>query len=122
MFALTIMAVGVLAAFSSQVGSIDLLRTARENDAAMTQLRAAMEDVLAVAPPIIPTTYANGSVLAKPGFDYNPMALLDFRIRVEYPGMVGVVAPDPLPIRLTATWTDFQGRELTLFLATAVVR
>jgi len=122
MFALTIMAVGVLAAFSSQVGSVDLLRSSRENDSAMTQLRAAMEDVLSVPPANLPTTYINGSVLAKPEFNYNPLGLSNFQIRVEYPGVALPFVPDPLEVRLIATWDDFQGRDREGRLSTVVVR
>lgn len=122
MFALTVMAVGVLAAYSGQVGSVDLLRATREEDAAMVQLRAGMELVLAEPTNNIITAFANGSQLAVDGWDFNPMNLDGFELRVQYPGLGGGAVPDPLPIVLTATWNDFRGRPRSQTLSTMVSR
>jgi type II secretory pathway pseudopilin PulG len=122
MFALTIMAVGVFAAFSGQVGSIDLLRATRENDAAMLQLRGAMEEVLSRPTGSLTMAFPNGAVMAVPGKDLNPLALDAFEIRVRYPSMVGGVTPDPFEVRLDASWNDFRGRPRSESLSTMVKR
>lgn len=120
MFALTVMAVGVLAAYSGQVGSVDLLRATRETDAAMVQLRAAMEVVLTRPPNEIMKDFPDGSQLASGAWDFNPMNLDAYQVTVDYPGIGAGDAPDVLPIVLTATWNDFRGRPREQSLATLV--
>ncbi len=101
MFALTIMAVGVMAAFMSQMGSMSLMRTAEEQEVVLTDLQACVEEMLSL----------------------NPEDLLrDERIVATYPDYTGGSVPDPLVIRLTASWTDFEGHPRTMDLVTAVTR
>jgi prepilin-type N-terminal cleavage/methylation domain-containing protein len=122
MFALTVLAVGVLAAFSSQVGSVDLLRSTREQDAAMLQMRAALEALLALQHAAIPV---EGSPFeAGVAIDgYNAHGLSDFVLVAEYPGYaLGGDIPDPLEVVLTSTWRDFSQRERSLRLSTMVIR
>ncbi len=122
MFALTVLAIGVMAAFSSQVGSVDLLRSSREQDAAMLQMRAALEAILALQHASIPVA---GSPFesGQPIDGYNAHGLSDFVLVAEYPGYtLGGDIPDPLEVVLTGTWLDFSQRERSLRLSTMVTR
>lgn len=121
MFALTIMAVGVMAAFMSQMGSMSLMRTAEEQEIILTDLQACVEEMLSLNPedlPLSKSDYTDGDSIA----DYEDLHLRDERIVATYPDFGGGDVPDPLVIRLTASWTDFEGHPRTMDLVTAVTR
>ncbi len=121
MFALTIMAVGVMAAFMSQMGSMSLMRTAEEQEVVLTDLQACVEEMLSLNPEDLPLTssdYTEGQSIAA----FEDLHLRDERIVATYPDYTGGSVPDPLVIRLTASWTDFEGHPRTMDLVTAVTR
>jgi len=113
------MAVGILliasmGAFTSQVTSMNLMNTSRETNIAMAELQAAMERVLAEPASQLPDHDDYGHEMAIVAFA--DRQLTDETMVVSYPGYAGGVAPDPLPIELTVTWSDFQGRQRSLQL------
>ena len=119
MFALTIMSVGVMAAFMSQMGSMSLMRTAEEQEIILTDLQACVEEMLSLNPedlPLSSSDYTDGEPIAA----YEELHLRGQRIVATYPEFSGVVVPDPLVIRLSASWTDFEGQPRTMSLVTAV--
>lgn len=121
MFALTIMAVGVMAAFMSQMGSMSLMRTAEEQEIILTDLQACVEEMLSLNPedlPLSSSEYTDGESIAA----YEELNLRDERIVATYPEFTGGDVPDPLVVRLTASWTDFDGHPRTMDLVTAVTR
>ncbi|MHC4376080.1 MAG: type IV pilus modification PilV family protein [Planctomycetota bacterium] len=121
MFALTIMAVGVMAAFMSQMGSMSLMRTAEEQEIILTDLQTCVEEMLSLNPedlPLSSSEYTDGESIAA----YEELHLRDERIVATYPEFTGGDVPDPLVIRLSASWTDFDGHPRSLDLVTAVTR
>ncbi|MEZ5976837.1 MAG: prepilin-type N-terminal cleavage/methylation domain-containing protein [Planctomycetota bacterium] len=121
MFAMTILTVGVMAAFSSQIGSAGLMRTSRETQTAVADLRAAMEDLLTRTPDFL-VEHANSPY--RPGESvaaYEDLHLSEQRIVASYPEYTaGDDVPDPLAVVLTCTWEDFEGRERSLALRTVL--
>lgn len=123
MFAMSILTVGVMASFSSQVGSMELMRSSRETQTATADLRAAMEDLLTRTPDFL---VEHASSPYKPGESvaaFDDLHLSDQRIVATYPNWEeGDAAPDPLQIVLTCTWSDYEGRERELVLRTVLSR
>ena len=117
MIGLGVLLVAVLGALGSQLVSNDLMQNTRETDAATTDLQAAMEQVLLLAPaqiPIAGSDFQSGQPIA----DFERLHLKNERIIATYPGYtVGLPVPDPLQIVLTATWTDFRGRPRSMRIA-----
>ena len=110
----------MLAAVASHVSSYNLLRTSSETNAAMADLRGAMEEVLTLNVslanlPLAGSPFENGQPVAK----FANRSLANENIVATYPGYVaGVPVPDPLQIVLTITWNDFVGRPRTMSVAT----
>jgi prepilin-type N-terminal cleavage/methylation domain-containing protein len=109
MIAIVVLLVAVLGTFTSQLKARDLIRTSRETQIAMADLQSAMERIL-LRPvdqiPIATSLYAHDQSIAA----YEDLHLPDQRIVATYPGYTGGDVPDPLPIVLTMTWSDAQGR------------
>ena len=121
MVAIGVLLIASMAAFSSQLASLNLMKTSRETDLAMADLQAAMEQVLAQTPSGLPTSddYPHGGNVA----DFDSRNLDAEQIVVTYPGYVaGGDVPDPLPILLTISWNDFQGRPRQLQLSSMTVQ
>lgn len=120
MFATGVLFVTMMAAVSSQVVSLGLVRTARENNAAIGELAAAMEEVLATQIDSIPMAnrYPEGNAIA--GFEER--RLRDERIVPDYPNHVAGPVPDVLEIVLTLTYTDWAGRPAQMRLASMKAR
>jgi len=117
--AIGVLLVAVLASFSSQLTSLNLMGTSRETNVAMTDLRTAMEDVMAVHVTNIPLQFPEGAPMGA----YTDANLTNERIVPSYPGLTtNPEAADPLNIVLTITWNDFRGRPRTLELATMKTR
>lgn len=120
MFAMSILTVGVMAAFSSQVGSMELMRSSRETQTASADLRAAMEDLLTRTPEFL-VGHPNSPF--RPGIpvaQYDGLHLSDESIVATYPNYAGDTVPDILQVQLICTWTDYEGRERELQLITAL--
>ena len=109
--------VAVLTTFRTQIAAENLLRTTRETDAATSDLQAAMEQILLRSPdqiPIAGSPYAANQPIAS----FVDLHLRNERIVPTYAGYVsGAVVPDPLPILLTISWTDYRGRARSMRLA-----
>lgn len=118
MIAVVILAVGVLSAFHGQVSSLNLLRSARERNTAMSDLEACMEAILSEPLLDIPTTFPPGASV--PAFD--GLNLPAQQLVPTYPGFAGGPVPEPLEIRLTATWNDWRGRPQAVRLASVRTR
>lgn len=117
MVGISVMMIGVLGALVSQVASANLLRTSKETNRAVLDLRAVMDQVLVMPAGTIPvagSVYADNAVITA----YNGLHLKDEQITVDYPGYVaGGAVPNPLTIVLTINWTDYAGRARTLTLS-----
>ena len=70
--------------------------------------RILVEDVDDLVDPVGP--YPNGQDIAL----FNSLNLGDERIRVSYPNLPAMGIPDVLEIRLTLTWTSFNGQQRIL--------
>lgn len=115
---LTVLLTAVLAAMRTQLSSVDLIRTRHETALAAADLRTAVEGILRLPASSIPLAggpYAPDQPIA----EFDGLHLNGQSIVPSYPGYVpGGPIPDPLPIVLTLTWTDYAGRTRTLRLAT----
>lgn len=119
MIAITVLLVAVMSAVSSQVTSVNLLRTNQESNAAMTDLETAIEGILLDAIDDIPVNNPDGQALAQ----FNNLNLANEAIVVTYPNLVvGAPVPDPLEIVVNMTWNDWRGRPRALQLATMKAR
>jgi len=118
MFGTLVLAISLLAAFSSQVLSLNLVRTSRDVNTATSELTAALEEVITPSIDAIPTTYAPNTAIAK----FAGRALRDESIVVAYPNFAGGAVPNPLEVVVTITWTAWNGRPATLSLATMKAR
>jgi len=114
MVAIGVMLVAVVGSFASQMASVNLMRTSRETNVAMMDLQAAMDRILLTPHLGIPAAFANGQPIAA----FDDLHLPDQSIVVTYPGFAGGTTPNVLQISLLMTWTDFQGRQRSLSLAT----
>jgi prepilin-type N-terminal cleavage/methylation domain-containing protein len=121
MLAVSVMLIAIMAAFSSQLSSMNLLRASRESNTAMTDLQTAMEEVLLQPIDNIPAAgfYPSGQPIAA----YTNLNLPTETITPTYPTFGGLgPVPDPLEIVLTMTWQDWRGRPMTAQLATVKAR
>ena len=118
MFSLTILSIGVMAAFSGQMNSLNLVSSSEETRFAMMDLQSAMETILSLEPDTIVEDYPEGEAIGQ----YAELHLTDQVIVPDFPEWSGGFVPDTLEVVLTCTWTDFEGRQRSLSLASAVVR
>lgn len=122
MFATGVIMAAMMAAFASQVCSVNLLKCSRETEAALADLRSAMDELLTQSTVDLPGTgglYTDDAPIA----EFTGLNLRDELIVVDYPGYAaGGSIPDPLPIVLTCTWSDFRGRPRSLSLASMKVQ
>ncbi|MFT5049036.1 MAG: prepilin-type N-terminal cleavage/methylation domain-containing protein [Chlamydiales bacterium] len=114
MVAIGILLVASMGALTSQVTSMNLIKTSRETNIAMAELQAAMERVLAEPAQQLPIHTEYGEGVSIPAF--MDRHLQDENVVVTYPGYVGGDVPDPLPVQLTIRWSDFHGRPRSLLL------
>jgi len=119
MVAASVLLIAVMAALTSQLSSMNLVRASRESNTAMTDLQTAMEEVLFDPIDQIPLLHPGGQALP----NYTNLNLTNQTIVATYPtyGGAGPV-PDPLEIVLTMTWLDWRGRPMTARLATVKAR
>ncbi|MCE9595894.1 MAG: type II secretion system GspH family protein [Planctomycetes bacterium] len=118
---MTVMLVAVMTTMASQLVALDLVKSLREQNAAMSDLQSAMDEVQLLPPddiPIATSLYADGQPIAA----YTNLHLPNQTITPDYPGFAGATIPDPLPIVLTCAWTDWKGRQRTMRLNSAVTR
>lgn len=118
MFAMTILSIGVMAAFSGQMNSMSLIESSDETRLAVMDLRAAMETLIARGPDDCVDQYPPG----QPIDTFDSLHLIDQSIVANYPGYLGGSVPDVLEVELVCTWTDFEGRRRMLDLESAIVR
>jgi prepilin-type N-terminal cleavage/methylation domain-containing protein len=116
MISVAVLVVAVLGTFATQLSSSNVMRTSRETNAAMMDLRSAMDfllvadfDDLAAAG----TDFADGAQIAA----FTDLHLANEAITVDYPNFAGGAVPDPLQVVVTVTWTDFGGRDRSLSLS-----
>lgn len=121
MISIIVLLVAVLATFTSQLKSRELLQTSRETGIAMADLQSAMEQIL-LRPvdqiPIAGSLYADDQPIAA----FTNLHLANEVITADYPGFAGGAVPDPLQISLTITWTDPRGRPRTKSLRSMKTR
>lgn len=118
MYGTVVLMVCLLAAFTSQLLSLNLMRQARDVNTAASELSAAIEEVTAPAVDEIPTTYPPGAAIPR----YEARALRDERVVVTYPNFVGGTLPSPLEIRVTINWTGWNGSPGSLSYSTMKTR
>jgi hypothetical protein len=122
MFALSILAVAIGAAFSGQLGSSNLLKTSAESRIALQDLRTAAEAILASPTPedlpLAGSPYQAGIPVAA----FEGLHLRDQRLVVTYPNFNGGSVPNTLHVLMTMTWTDADGTPRLQDLLTAVTR
>jgi len=119
MIAISVLMIAVLSAVSSQVTSVNLLRTNRESNAAMTDLERAMEALL-LEETLDEIVANNPAGVPLPAFA--GLNLPNETVIPTYPGVVGGVVTDPLEIVVNMTWSDWRGRQRSLQLATMRAR
>lgn len=118
---MTVLLVAVMTTMASQLVALDLVKSLREQNAAMGDLQSAMNEIQLLPPddiPIATSLYADG----QPIDAYTDRNLPSETIVPDYPGFAGGAVPDPLQIVLTCAWTDWKGRGRTLQLSSAVTR
>lgn len=120
LFATSVLFVTMLAAVSSQIASIGLMRTARDNHLAISELSAAMEEILATPIDAIPTAtrYPEGQSIAT----YDARRLRDERIVPDYPNHAGGAVPNALHVVLEINYTNWAGRAGRMRLASIKAR
>jgi len=118
MYGTVVLMVCLLAAFTSQLLSLNLMRQASDMNTAASELTAAIEEVTVSAVDEIPGDFPAGAAIA----GYEGRALRDERVVVTYPNFVGVDIPTPLEIRVTITWTGWNGRPASLSYSTMKTR
>jgi prepilin-type N-terminal cleavage/methylation domain-containing protein len=122
MIAVTVILVGLLTAYSSELSSLEVVKSSRETNTAMADLQACMESVLVLPPAEIPRAegaYAPGQIIEA----YRDLHLENQRVIATYPNLIaGQPVPDPLEIVLTMTWTDRQGRDRELRISSVKTR
>ncbi len=121
MIAIIVLLVAVLATFTGQLRSRELLQTSRETSIAMADLQAAMEQILLRPPdqiPVATSAYADDQPIAA----FTNLHLANESMVADYPGYTGGAVPDPLSIVLTVTWTDPRGRPRTKTLRSMKTR
>ena len=119
--AASLLLIGVMAAFSSQLSSMNLSRASRESNTAMTDIQTAMDEVLLQPIDQIPTAgfYPPNQPIAA----YTNLNLNGETVTPSYPNYGGVgPVPDPLEIVLSMTWKDWRGRRMAIQLATVKAR
>jgi type II secretory pathway pseudopilin PulG len=122
MIAFGVLLIAVMSALSSQLTSKSLMDASRETSAAMSDLQGCMERALLLRADLIPIEGSEFEV-DQPVDAYTGLHLTSERIVPTYPGYVlGGAIPDPLPIVLTLTWDDPQGRSRRLVLSSMKTR
>ena len=118
---MTVMLVAVMTTMASQLVALDLVKTLREQNAAMSDLQSAMDEALLMVPddlPIATSAFADDQPVAT----FTNRSLPNQTITPNYPGYAGGAIPDPLQIVLVCAWTDWKGRARVLQLNSAVTR
>jgi len=118
MYGTVVLMVCLLAAFTSQLLSLNLMRQARDVNTAASELSAAIEAVTTPSVDEIPGFYPTGAAIPA----YEGRALRDERVVVTYPNFAGGAIPTPLEIRVTITWTGWNGSPGTLSYSTMKTR
>lgn len=110
LIATSVLLVAVIGAYSAQLASMQAVRQTTDRSAALTDLEACLEQVMATPAeqlPIPGSAFEHGQPVAA----FEGLHLQEERIVVTYPGYVPAgTVPDPLTIVLTATWVDSSGR------------
>ncbi len=120
---LILLVVAVLGTMASELTALDLVKTVRERNAAMSDLEACMEEALTLSPDKIPipsSPFASGRPVAA----FDGLHLTSETITPTYPGYAAgsTTIPDPLSIVLVCTWKDWRGRARNLKLVTGKTR
>lgn len=118
MYGTVVLMVCLLAAFTSQLLSLNLMRQARDVNTAASELSAALEEVMVRSVDLIPVDFPAGGAIAR----YEGRALRDERVVVTYPNFVGGTIPSPLEIRVTINWTSWNGSPGSLSYSTMKTR
>jgi hypothetical protein len=119
MIAIGVMLVGIAAAFGGQVRTQDLMRQSRETQLALTQVEVVAESIISQVPSDLPASqgWGHGQVVDLP----TQVPLRNLQVVCTYPDYDPLAeVPNPLEVRIEASWTDFEGRQRSIHLATAV--
>ena len=118
MLAVSVMLIVVVAAISSQIASMNLVRSTRESNTAMSDLQTAMEDLLVESAEDLPFNVPQNVPIAA----FTNLNLNGETIVPSYPGWGGGPVTESIQIVLTMTWNDWRGRPMQMRLATMRVR
>lgn len=119
MVAIAVLLVGALAAFGTQVTSSQMIDFSRDVTVAVNDLEMCMEEMLLQSADDMPIVYPQGAPVA----GYTSLHLRNEDIVPMYINWnPGDPIPDPLEIRLTASWLDGAGRIQRQTLITAKSR
>ncbi len=122
MISIVVIMVAVVGAAQAQFSARNLLQQSRETKSALSDVQAAMEELLILPPDEIVDAagpFAPNQAIAA----WNDRHLRNERITVDFPGFVaGGPLPDPLTIRLTITWTGQRGDARTTSITTLKTR
>jgi len=118
LLAMSVLLIAVVAAISSQITSMNLVRSTRESNTAMADLQTAMEELLVEDAEELPFNFPPGTPLAP----FTNLNLNGESIVPTYPGWGGGPVTDSIQIVLTMTWNDWRGRPMQMRLATMRVR
>jgi hypothetical protein len=122
MVAIGVLMVAVVTAFGSQLTSFRMMSSSREDNTAIADLAACMEEIILAPPATLPLP-GGAFEHDMPIADFEGLHLRDQRIVATYPGyVVGGPVPQPLTIVLTATWRDSRGLARRLELRSLRVR
>lgn len=119
MVAISVLLIGALAAFATQITSGQMIDFSRDVTVAVSDLEMCMEELLVHSADEMPIAYPEGTPVAA----FNALHLRNEDIVPSYLNWdVGQPIPDPLEVLLTATWADDAGRIQTQTLLTAKSR
>ena len=116
--AATVMTLAVLGSLSAHAGSQKLARNARDTERAMSDLQAAMEEVLLSPLDEVTTEFPDGTAMAT----FDDLHLTDEQVVVSYPNFVGATVPDPLEVVITVTWRGTSAGQRSLTLSTLMTK
>lgn len=121
MIAVAVMAIGLAAAFSGQIGTHRVIEQSRDTQLALTAIEAVAEAVVAQVPNDLPNHPDFGAGQAVPL--WTETGVEGMTIVCTYPNWGGgATVPDPLMVDIQANWIDGEQRPRNLVVSTAVTQ
>ena len=119
MIAIVVLLIGTMAAFATQVTSGQMIDFSHDVTVAVSDMEMCMEEMLLQSADDMPTAFPEDAPIPA----YSSLHLRNQDLVPTYLNWnAGDPIPDPLEIRLTASWLDGSGRRQQQFLTTAKSR